>query len=72
MNYKNIYIAMRELTKTLVEINKESLDKLNYEESPIAYNYVEGRYSALENLLKSFNSMEELVTENEDDSPRGA
>ena len=70
MNYKNVYIAMRELTKTLVEINEKSLQDLD--EFPLTKNYIEGKYEAYKGLLKSFNSMEDLVTENEDDSPRGA
>lgn len=63
MTYKNIYIAMRELTKTLLEINKDSLARLNPEDNPNTHGFVEGRVKAYENLLISFNSMENSVIE---------
>jgi len=63
MTYKNIYIAMRELTKTLLEINKNSLDNINLEDNPNTHGFVEGRIRAYENLLISFNSMENSVVE---------
>lgn len=63
MTYKNIYIAMRELTKTLLEINKNSLENINLEDNPNTHGFVEGRIMAYENLLISFNSMENSVVE---------
>ena len=65
MTYKNIYVAMRELTKTLLELNKNSLVLLDEDANPNTHGFVEGRVKAYESLLKSFNSMEDLV--NEDD-----
>ena len=67
MTYKNIYIAMRELTKTLLEINEDSLKHLDANDNPLTYNYVEGRVAAFQGLLTSFNSMENNVTEEEND-----
>jgi len=67
MTYKNIYIAMRELTKTLLEINQSSLALLNPDENPNTHGFIEGRVKAYENLLTSFNSMENSVTEEEND-----
>ena len=63
MTYKNIYIAMRELTKTLLEINEDSLKNLDANDNPLTYNYVEGRVAALQGLLTSFKSMENSVVE---------
>ena len=63
MTYKTIYIAMRELTKTLLEINQNSLDNINLEDNPNTHGFVEGRIKAYENLLISFNSLENSLIE---------